>query len=107
MTSGMQSAKGSQRRAGRDSDLCGAGLHLSRAKPRETRHKPTGPCPSTACADPFRKLAPNGAEGSPPYDAHPKRELAPKVPNSNRSWYRLEFNISPTKQRTGVLSNRS
>jgi hypothetical protein len=28
-------------------------------------------------------------------------------PDSNRSWYRLEFNISPTKQRTEVLSNRS
>jgi hypothetical protein len=26
---------------------------------------------------------------------------------SNRSWYRLEFNISPTKQRTEALSNRS
>jgi hypothetical protein len=26
---------------------------------------------------------------------------------SNRSYRRLEFNISPTKQRTGVLSNRS
>jgi hypothetical protein len=30
-----------------------------------------------------------------------------RKPDSNRSWYRLEFNISPTKQRTEVLSNRS
>jgi hypothetical protein len=28
-------------------------------------------------------------------------------PESNRSWYRLEFNISPTKQTTEALSNRS
>src|ERR1700674_3802086 len=29
------------------------------------------------------------------------------VADSNRSWYRLEFYISPTKQRTEALSNRS
>jgi hypothetical protein len=37
--------------------------------------------------------------------------FSPKKPNthlpiSNRSYCRLEFNISPTKQRTEVLSNR-
>jgi hypothetical protein len=56
-----------------------------------------------------------------PYDVDPKREsdLQPLVrrsmmrlrrrepPNSNRSRYRLEINISPTKQRTEALSNRS
>jgi hypothetical protein len=77
--------------ARRPSDLCRAGF--------QPRHKPTGLCPSTACAA--------SPAQSPPYDADPKRELAPKLPNSNRSRYRLEFNISPTKQRTGVLSNRS
>jgi hypothetical protein len=56
-------------------------------------------CLTTACAAPPAQ--------SPPYDVVPKRELAPKLPNPNRSRYRLEFNISPTKQRTGVLSNRS
>jgi len=30
-----------------------------------------------------------------------------EIADSNRSWYRLEFNISPTKQTTEVLSNRS
>jgi hypothetical protein len=30
-----------------------------------------------------------------------------RTPNSNRSRYRLEINISPTKQRTEALSNRS
>jgi len=55
--------------------------------------------PTTACAE--------SPAQSPPYDVDPKRELAPKLPNSNRSRYRLEFNISPTKQRTEVLSNRS
>ncbi len=37
----------------------------------------------------------------------PIREIAIQLPDSNRSYRRLEFNISPTKQRTEALSNRS
>jgi hypothetical protein len=55
--------------------------------------------PTTACA--------GSPAQSPPYGVDPKRELAPKLPNSNRPYCRLEINISPTKQRTEVLSNRS
>jgi hypothetical protein len=88
--------------ARRRSDLCRARLVRPgriRGAGFQPRHKPTRSSPTTACAaSPAQSL---------PYDADPKRELAPKLPNSNRSWYRLEFNISPTKQRTGVLSNRS
>src|SRR5579863_7794169 len=46
------------------------------------------------------------AEGASPNDLDPKRETRPKLPISNRTYRRLEFNISPTKQRTGALSNR-
>jgi hypothetical protein len=155
-----------------------AGIDLSLAEPRGPRRKRTRLGPSTACAcldarwraDPPAQRAPNGLEGSPPYDvcfrawptrflradhsssnsqprrlepiATPRKQttatrsnsqlwpflvsafrqrlLAPgpnssfqpqassfQSPDSNRPYGRLEINISPTKQRTEVLSNRS
>jgi hypothetical protein len=82
---------------------------------RETRRKQMVLGPTTACAclaasrRAGSRVYPEPAEWaqSPPYGVDPKRELAPKLPNSNRPYCRLEINISPTKQRTEVLSNRS
>jgi hypothetical protein len=63
------------------------------------RRKPVLLCSCTACADSPAK--------SPPYEVPRHSPLAASHRISNRSWYRLEINISPTKQRTEVLSNRS
>jgi hypothetical protein len=71
------------------------------------RRKPMRLSPPTACAclaSLWRAALP---AQSPPYGADPKQESSPPLLNSNRPYRRLEINISPTKQRTGVLSNRS
>jgi hypothetical protein len=54
-----------------------------------------------------RRGEPDDWERSAPHKAGPKREPDLDPPITNRSYRRLEFNISPTKQRTEVLSNRS
>jgi hypothetical protein len=85
----------------------GARFNLSRTEPRGPRRKRIGLRPTTACACLAALWRADLPAQSPPCGVSPKREIGAQPPNSNRSRYRLEFNISPTKQRTEVLSNRS
>jgi hypothetical protein len=101
MTSGNQPARGRSHSSGArgDSDLCRARLV------RPGRLRGTGPCPSTACACLAALWRAASSAQSPPYDVDPKRELAPKLPNSNRQLETIRNSRNPFKIRQMTFSN--